>query len=377
MDIKKITKYRKELHKIAELGTNEVLTSEFIADKLALTNPNEIIRNIGQTGIAAVYGDKYKTTIMLRCELDALPIQEEISAEYKSLNSEVSHKCGHDGHMSIMLGVAEQLKDLDLKDCRVILLFQPDEETGNGALSVLNDKKFESIKPDYIYALHNLPGYEKNEILCKPDVFAYSSKGIKIKLKGKTSHAGEPQNAINPKNAMIQIANIIDDLLSLEVNFKGDTFGTTILMRLGSEAFGTTPGEAEVMGTLRAEFDNDLELACFKLEEKIKHISRQRKLEFSFSWNDIFSSTINNEKCFDIIKKSAFENRYNFTKIKTPFKWTEDFGYFTQKTSGALFGLGAGKNQSPLHNPKYDYPDDITEAGIKMFLSIIKKTMEI
>lgn len=376
LNINKLITYRKKLHQIAEIGGSEFLTSEFIVNKLSSTAPSEIITKIGGTGIAAIYGNQSEKNIMLRCELDALPINEDNNFIHKSLNNQVSHKCGHDGHMAIMLGVANELKNIDLKDYRIILLFQPDEENGNGALAVLNDNKFTSLEPDYIYALHNLPGYRNNEILCKPEIFAYSSRGLKINLKGKTSHAGEPQNAINPKKAMIQISKIIDDLTKLNTGFIGETFGTTIYMQLGSEAFGTTPGYAEVMGTLRAENVTDLDMACLLLEEKIGKISKRYKLEYSMSWNDFFSSTVNDKKCFDIIKKSAEENNYTFSKIEAPFRWTEDFGYFTKKFKGALFGLGTGENHLPLHNPKYDFPDSVIETGIKMFISIIKNTME-
>jgi len=376
LDINKYITYRKNLHQIAELGGSEFLTSKYIIEKISSTNPAKIVKNIGTTGIAAIYGKSSEKTIMLRCELDALPIKEANNITYKSLNKEVSHKCGHDGHMAILLGVADELKNIDLGNYRIILMFQPDEETGNGALSVLKDPRFASIEPDYIYALHNLPGYKKNEILCKSGVFAYSSCGLKIKLKGKTSHAAEPQKAVNPKTAMVEISNVIDDLSKLNLNFAGETFGTTIYIKLGAEAFGTTPGNADVMGTLRAENDTDLNSACLLLEEEVAKISKQYKLGFTISWNDIFSNTINDKGCFEIIKKSVAENNYKFSEIDNPFKWTEDFGYFTKKYKGALFGLGAGEKQLPLHNPKYDFPDSVIETGVKMFISIIKKTME-
>jgi amidohydrolase len=154
---------RKELHKNPEVSGKELQTSKRIISFLEKQAPDEIITEIGGAGIAAIYKSKEAgKTVLFRCELDALPIEEINSFEHRSLINGVSHKCGHDGHMAILCGLASELSQNRPETGTIILLFQPAEEDGSGAQKVFSDTKFASLKPDYVFALHNLPGFPKS-----------------------------------------------------------------------------------------------------------------------------------------------------------------------------------------------------------------------
>ena len=186
---------RKHLHQNPELSGFEFNTAQTIAEFLKKYTPNELLENLGDgTGIIAVYRPtkEVKQTIMFRCELDALPIQEINEFEHKSGTPEVSHKCGHDGHMTVMCSLAKKLSEQKMEHTKVLLLFQPAEENGEGAVAIYNDPRFKELNPDMVFALHNLPGYDHHDIVVKNHTFTCAVNSIIIKLHGRTAHAGEP-----------------------------------------------------------------------------------------------------------------------------------------------------------------------------------------
>lgn len=368
---------RRELHKYPELSGKENNTDERIIKFAEKFNPDEIIKNIGGNGLAVIFkGNQEGKTILIRCELDALPIDEENKIDYKSENDGVSHKCGHDGHMAIVSGLIPIVSKNKIDKGRVVLLYQPAEETGEGAEKILHDEKFKSIDPDYVFALHNLPGFEKNKIVIKENEFASASKGLIIKLYGKTSHAAEPEKGITPSLAVAELIQRLVDIPNKE-EFDEFTLVTIIHAKIGERAFGTTPGYAELMATLRSYKNEDMIKLQKKAEEIIDAVAAKNNLKNDIEWVEEFPSTVNDKYCVDVIKQSAEENNLDVEVIDHPFRWSEDFGHYTQKFKGALFGLGSGVNQPQLHNPDYDFPDDIILTGTKMFYSIIKKVLEV
>lgn len=371
INFEKIKSIRKELHKIAELSGDEIKTSQKIKHYLEEFNPDKIIENIGGYGIAAVFGSSNKTKIMLRAELDALPIQEVNEFNYKSIHPNVSHKCGHDGHMSILLACADYFSSQKV-DKQIILLFQPSEENGKGAERVSADPKFEEIKPDFILSFHNLPGYQKNLILLKENTFAAASVGMIIKLQGVSTHAAHPENGISPVNA---VTKILQQILKLNDSneFEDFALATPIHTNIGERAFGTAPHKAEILITLRAFKDSDMEKLKKKSLKIVEENAVSEKLNYSIEWDDEFQSTINDPLLIDKLQEVCNENALEYQRLLDPFRWSEDFGVFTHQIKGAMFGIGSGENSPQLHNPDYDFPDDIVPAAVKTILALIQK----
>lgn len=367
-----IISLRKKLHTIAEVSGNEKQTSDFLINYFRKLSPSEIITNIGGYGFVVIFdGNVSGKNIALRTDIDALPISEENTFNYKSLTEGVSHKCGHDGHMAILTSVGEYFSKNPIKKGKLILLFQPEEETGTGALKMLNDEKFKKLHIDYFFGLHNLPGYEKSSIICRKNTFASASVGLILKLTGKTSHAAEPENGNSPALAMAEIVQCLEKIVFANTNLDDFALITTIHAKLGERAFGTTPGYAEVMATLRAYKNQDLELLKNESIKNAKSIAEKYNLKLESEFTEEFSATVNTPDMVRIINEAAHKNNLNYVDLKNPFRWSEDFGYFLQKYPGAMFGLGAGKNHPQLHNPDYDFPDEIIDSGAKMFISIV------
>jgi amidohydrolase len=160
--LEELIQLRHKLHKYPEVSGNEKETANCVLLFLSKYPPHELVTTLGGEGILAIYkGKNVGKSILFRCELDALPIQEMNSFNYKSVYEGVSHKCGHDGHMAILCGLGKKLYENPIEKGTVMLLFQPSEEDGKGAKRVLHDSKFKEIKPDFAFALHNLPGYKK------------------------------------------------------------------------------------------------------------------------------------------------------------------------------------------------------------------------
>jgi len=372
-----LIKFRKRIHKYPEIAGNEKNTAKMVVAFAKKFKPDKIIQKIGGYGIAVIFEGKNKgPVVLIRCELDALPITETNKFNFRSTKKNVSHKCGHDGHMTIVSGLIPLLSKNKISKGKVILLYQPSEETGEGAKRILEDKKFQSIKPDFVFALHNLPGFEKNNILIRKNVFASASKGMIIKLKGKTSHAAEPEKGINPSLAVAEIIQSLSFLSKKLNKVKDFILITPIHAKIGEPAFGTSAGYAEVMFTLRSFKNKDMNILTKEAVKTVDTISKKYKLKKEINFTEIFPATVNDEKCAELIKDSANEYKLKVRTLKKPFKWSEDFGHFTGQFRGAIFGLGAGINQPALHNPDYDFSDEIIETGINIFYTIIKKIIK-
>lgn len=376
--LNKIIELRHKLHQYPELSGMEVNTAKTIVSFLSQYKSFELIEGIGGNGVACIIkGKEDGPSVLFRCDMDALPINEENTFDYISRERGVSHKCGHDGHMAIMAGLADAFFTNPPLKGQAVLLFQPAEETGHGASRIINDEKFNKINIDYVFALHNMPGYSEGEIVLRNNIFASASTGMIIKLYGKSSHAAEPEKGINPAEAMADIIKGLSNLSKKHVLLSDFGLLTIIYARVGETAFGTSPGYAEVMATLRTSSDKDMTVLQKNAEELITQISKLNHLKFEISYTEEFPATVNNIEQVKNVEEAAKSNNIKYTYLDKPVRWSEDFAYFTMKYPGVLFGLGSGVNHPRLHNPDYDFPDRIINNGVKMFYEIFNHIVNI
>ena len=366
-----LLKTRKELHQKAEVSGKEKNTSEYILNILKGFPFTEIKTQMGGNGILAILeGSKESPSTLFIAELYALPITEINTFEYKSITPNVSHKCGHDGHMTILLGLIEEIFKNKTITGTTYFLFQPAEENGEGAKAVLNDLNQYSIKPDYVFALHNIPGFTSNEVFCKAKEITPTVVSIKVSFKGKTAHAAEPENGINPSIAISDFIRFCEDLQVNDKNSDDFLVLTPIHINMGEIAYGISAGEGEIHYTIRCWNNLKIKETKNKIESFLNKISIDQKISVSFNYLEEFHSNQNNVECVEVIKQACEINNIKYNSMNSPFKCGEDFGIFTDKFKGALFGLGAGVETPSLHNPDYDFPDYLTEKGIKIFKSI-------
>ncbi len=369
-----LIKLRRNLHRHAELSNRESKTAAIIVDFLQENGrPDSLHTGFGGQGIVCVYkGQAGGAALAFRCELDALPIPEVNQLAHRSLSDAVSHKCGHDGHMAILCGVAAVLaKHRPAGD--VYLIFQPAEETGEGAQRMLRDPRFGKLKPDFVFALHNLPGYPLHEIVLRPGVFSCASAGLAARLAGRTAHAAQPESGVSPGPALAEILRTLYDLPHLPDDSPEFALVTVVHARLGEIAFGAAPGEAVVMATLRAYNDGRLQELRAHLRQQIEKIAGRYSLTCDMSWLEVFAATVNDRTAVEMIGQAADECGLKVARRSHPFRWSEDFGQFTRCFKGALFGLGAGENHPDLHCGDYDFPDALLESGIRLFTRLLQQ----
>lgn len=372
INFEKLVGLRKELHQYPELSGFEIETSKRIIKFLKLNNPTKIIDSIGGSGLAAIYdfGESGKT-ITIRCELDALPIQEINQFSHRSTINGVSHKCGHDGHMAILSGVSSWLKNQKFQKGKVVLLFQPAEENGEGAYKVLNDQRFIDLKTDYFFSLHNLPKEPMHSIVMNDAGFSAEVQSFSILLNGKESHAAEPENGINPAMAMAKIINELSATEIADTSRNDFTIMTPVHFLMGQKSYGISPALAELHYTLRTWTNAKMIELQQKIEDVVAAVSKDYDLEYKINWFEYFPATVNYPETNEYVYEAIKRNDFQLVKKLNPMKFGEDFGWYSKTYKTTMFGLGAGLDTPALHNADYDFPDEIIETGVKMFTSII------
>ncbi|QEE49021.1 amidohydrolase [Flavobacterium alkalisoli] len=372
MIMENLTAVRHYLHQHPEVSQQEYNTQSYLFGLLQKLNPDKIDK-VAQTGILVTfYGEQPGKSILFRADMDALPIQEtNTDIIYKSIIPGVSHKCGHDGHSTIMYGVAQFFAAKKPLKGNVYLLFQPAEENGWGARNVALDPVFKSLDIDMVFALHNLPGFKKHKIVCKTGSFTSSVVSLAAYFKGYTAHAAEPWNGRNPAAAISKYTLKALDLN--EENKPAYVTVTPVYTQLGEMAYGVSAGEGSVHLTIRADNNQRLDDAISTAKVFAQKIAEEEGLEVSFRMIEPFESNQNDHNAVDIINSAADELELERETLAQGFRFGEDFGVFTNLFPGAMFGVGSGEDCKPLHHPEYDYPDEITETAIKMFIEIQRK----
>lgn len=370
--MKELIELRHLLHKHPELSGKEKNTAQIIKSFINTFNPDEVYENLGGHGLAFLFDSKKKgPNVLLRCDLDGIPVQDQNSISYKSINKGISHNCGHDGHMAIICGVAKWISENSITKGKLILLFQPAEENGQGAKMVLADQDFNKLKIDYVFALHNMPCYPLHSVIIPESNFSSAVESICIKLYGKESHASEPEKGINPSIAIAEIINKFNNLNN--PNELSDDFQllTLVYIKAGQIAYGVSAGEGEIHYTLRAWTDNQLNFLKKEVINLLEQITSKNQLAYTLNSLDYFPATQNNNSLKRIIEKAAKDCNLPIICKNTPFRFGEDFGWFSQKYPSFMFALGAGKKSPALHHSKYDFPDELIKTGIELFKSIL------
>ena len=363
--------FRRELHRFPELSGQEEMTAARIRTRLQELEPDVLLENVGGHGlITGFVSPNPGPSILVRTDIDALPIQEHNSHDHLSQHPGVAHLCGHDGHATIGVALAAILSKHRPEHGNVYILFQPSEENGTGAQRVLEDPKFKTLKIDQVLALHNLPGYNENEILVKDGPFACASTGLRIHFEGKSAHAAEPENGINPADGICALTGMLGEYR--ETGGSGPfRLATIVHVKVGNEAYGISPGTGVLALTLRAETDKLLEAMEQDIRRKAGEVARDYQVSVSFSRLEPFSATVNQRGFSELVTAAAESLSLQVQRTTAPFRWSEDVGLLVGKFGGGLFGLGAGERQPALHNPDYDFPDRLIETGAKIFYEII------
>jgi amidohydrolase len=367
---------RRRLHQSPEVSRAEVGTARLIAAELSALSPDLLLEGLGGHGVAAVFAGRAPgPTLLLRAELDALPIHELGASPWRSQIAGVAHLCGHDGHMAILLGVARRVARARPARGRVVVLFQPAEEDGSGAAAVRADPRFAALAPDMALALHNMPGAPLGQAWLAPGPVNCASMGLRITLRGTTAHAATPHTGRAPTPALARLLPALAGLATGGPLAPGWALATITHARLGVPAFGIAPGEAEVWVTLRALDDATLATlharACALASAEAAHDN----LSIDFLVEDHFAACANAPAATALLAQACADTGIAISKGDLPMRPSEDFGRFGQDCPAAMLFLGAGVDHPALHDETYDFPDALIRPGVDLFCAAIARAL--
>lgn len=371
-ELEKVIALRHSLHKIPEKSLEETKTKETLMAFLKENTSFEIVDN-GSWFYAVHHADPSatapssnekqltgaKSPIAFRADMDAVCGKD----------GKPGHYCGHDGHSSILSGLALYLDShKHAWDRDVYLIFQPAEEIGKGGnvcSALLSEKNIGEV-----YGLHNIPGYPKNQILTRKGTFACASTGLEIRMTGTPSHAAYPEAGKNPGLALSKLLIQTDELTKKLNQMKGFVLMTLIGMEIGSDSYGVSASDGVLRLTVRAAKQAIFDTYLSKIRELAQMLANEYGLELQIQEIERFPATENDEKSTLYVQSCAKELGLSVTELLEPMRWSEDFGYYLQKTKGAFFGVGDGEAHAQLHTEGYEFPDEIIETAIRLFAKI-------
>ncbi|UPJ46495.1 amidohydrolase [Bradyrhizobium sp. 200] len=375
-ELSELILWRHDLHSKPELSGQEEKTAQAVQAVLGATGADKVVTGLGGHGVLGIYeSDNPGPTIMLRAELDGLPIQEISELPYRSLLPGKAHLCGHDGHMTILAAVARGLSRQRPRRGRAVLLFQPAEEDGSGAAAVLADKRFEQVRPDFVFSLHNLPGLPLGQVAIAEGLVNCASRGMQITLTGRTAHASSPELGVSPRAAIARLLGEINALGRGGALDEGFSMITVTHARLGEPAFGISPGHAELWLTLRTLTDSKMEALRSEAEGLVQSVAESEGLKAEITYRDVFNHCMNDAEAVGHLRNALDAESVQYSGQGLPLRGSEDFGRFNYQSKAAMFFLGAGTRHPGLHAPDYDFPDELIEIGSRIFTRALRNLL--
>ena len=378
LDISKLVAWRHALHRCPELGFELNETAGYIERQLRELGI-ETHSEIGQVGLVGVLrkGDSNRA-IGLRADMDALKIQELNTFEYRSKTEGHMHACGHDGHSAMLLGAAEALRSLDF-DGTVYFVFQPNEEHGLGAQAMIDDGLFDRFPMDAIYGMHNMPGRPAGQLAMKPDGIMAGEDNFSLTIVGRGGHASQPHQHIDPLVISAEIILAMQSIVARSI----DPAEQAVVSVTEMEADGTVnvvPSIVTIKGDCRS-FKRDVsETIERRLGELAQGICQAHGAELRFSYQRVFHATTNHP--------AETEHALAAAQATNPAELVEypcdamtasdDFAHMLLEKQGAYVFIGNGSDSvggCALHNPHYDFNDEILVTGVRFWINLVQQQL--
>lgn len=371
----RLRELRHDLHRHPELGFEEHRTQGVV--KEWLTEHGYEARVSAETGLVADLRPGAEPTIALRADLDALPMQEQTDLPYRSVHDGRAHKCGHDGHTAIMLGVASVLaaKRDELRG-NVRLLFQPAEEgvRGGGAKVMVADGVLDGVRE--VYGLHNWPGFPKGEVRVAAGPLMAQVDTLAIEITGEGGHGAMPQVCRDPIVAGAHVVTALQSVVSRGVGSRGIAVVTIGAFHAGT-AHNVIPRTASMIGTIRT-FDPSLREDLLKrLRQVVEGTAAAHGTRGVLTVTPEYPVLVNDDECAQAVRRVAASvvGEERVSSAGLPIAAAEDFAYFANAVPAAYFFLGAGEpvGSTPgCHHPDFDFDDELLATGVRMFTGLVR-----
>ena len=379
--VPELTALRRDLHAHPELGFEELYTSARVKDALKLCGVDEVHTGIGKTGVVGVIRGKSTASgrmIGLRADMDALTMTEKNDFAWKSSTNGMMHGCGHDGHVTMLVGAARYLAETRNFDGTAVLVFQPGEEGFAGAKQMIEDGLFERFPVDSIYAMHNWPAMKPGTIGINDSAMMAAADRVTIEITGKGGHGAHAYLAIDPVLVAAHIITAAQSIVSRNVRPIDGAVVSLCAMQAGDlHAMSVIPGSATIVGTIRT-FKADVQaLVERRLSELCCAIALGMGATATVKYERSYPATINTEKearfAGDVAERLVGAEHVD--RDMEPSMGAEDFSFMLQTRPGAYMRLGQGGEDCFLHNARYDFNDDILPLGSAMHASLAEQGM--
>lgn len=373
-----LTDWRRHIHAHPELAFEETQTAAFVAEKLRSFGIDVVegIAGIGVVGTLQRGGGN--RSIGLRADLDALPIVEANDFEHRSTQPGVMHACGHDGHTTMLLGAAAYLAASDTFSGTVHFIFQPAEENEGGARAMVEAGLFEQFPMEAVYGMHNIPGIPVGEFAVKPGPMMAAFDIFDITVRGRGGHAAIPQQTVDPVLIGTKIVEALQTLVAREINPQEPAV-LSVTQFHGGDAYNVIPDQVSISGCTRcfstrvqAQFEQSIErVAC--------GIASGFGAEIEFSYERRYPPTVNSPTETESAAEAAIavSGATAVNRAPKPSMGSEDFAYMLQEKPGCYIwiGNGDGEGSCMIHNPGYDFNDEILPIGASYWSALVAQLL--
>ncbi|KIC39076.1 amidohydrolase [Ruegeria sp. ANG-R] len=371
LNLPELRRLRQSFHQAPELGFEETKTKAKVAALLRQYGL-EVHEGVGVVGI--LRAGKGNRAIGLRADMDALPIQEASAHDYVSRNPGVMHACGHDGHMTMLLGAAEALAADPGFSGTVVFLFQPNEELGLGAQAMLDENVLTRFPIEEVYAIHNLPGAPTGQISTRNGLICSSESLFEITVKGQGGHASMPQAGRDALTIGSEIVLALQTIVARKLApGAGAVVSVTEFLTDGQR--NVLPGTATLKGDARARSPEDRNKIEAHMRQIAHGITSAHGVEVTVDFKTEFIETINAPTPTEAAIRAARQTGLETIPDRQPMSFSEDFAHFSAAVPGCFVLLGngeSGPNGQPLHSNDYDFNDALLPIGAEFWTNLVR-----
>ncbi|MTI16814.1 amidohydrolase [Rhodobacteraceae bacterium RKSG542] len=374
-----ITAWRRDFHENPEILYETHRTAARVAELLGEFGIDDVTTGIGQTGVVGVIKGKNGgegKTIALRADMDALPLTEITGKEWASKTDGAMHACGHDGHTAMLLGTAKYLAETRNFDGTVVLIFQPAEEGGAGAKAMMDDGLMDRWNIEEVYGLHNMPGMPVGEFAIRSGPLMAATDEFEITINGLGGHAAQPHQTVDPIVVGSQIVTGFQSIVSRNRKPLDSAVISVTVFEAGS-AFNIIPETATLRGTVRTLSTETRELCEVRIKKMVESICEAHGATADINYMKNYPVCSNHAAPTAFAAKIAAEVAGGEDKVNTeiePSMGGEDFAYYLEDRPGAFIFAGNG-DTAKLHNPAYDFNDELIPYGCSYFIKLVETAM--
>jgi len=373
-----IKEWRRDIHAHPELRYDVHRTAAAVADKLKSFGCDEVVAGIGRTGVVGVIrGRKAGNRVVgLRADMDALPIEEETGLPYRSTVPGKMHACGHDGHTAMLLGAAKYLAETRNFAGTAVVIFQPAEEGGAGALAMVKDGLISRFGIDEVYGMHNYPGLAVGEFAIRAGPMMAAADHIEIALEGKGGHAARPHLAVDTILVGAQIINQLQSIVARNID-PLEAAVVSICMFQAGHTDNVIPQHATLRGTARSLTPAVRALLHKRIAEVIEGTARLYGAAAKITYTNGYPVVVNHERqtafAADVAREIAGADKVD-TAVP-PVMGAEDFAFMLNERPGAFIFVGNG-DSAGLHHPAYDFNDEAIPVGTSYWVRLAETALK-